>query len=121
MSTKGRHSGDNGSFYRDLAIMVGGILVVGLLVFFVLFLLARDTTSETTTTTSTTTTTTTTTLPQTSTSEETSSSSSSTSTTVPVRPNEDVRVAVLNSVGIAGSAGRFTQVLADEGLSLIHI
>jgi hypothetical protein len=34
---------------------------------------------------------------------------------VPVRPPEDVRVIVLNSIGLAGAAGRKTQELADAG------
>lgn len=122
MSTKGRHSGEGGNFYRDLAIMVGGILGVGALVFFLLFLLARDTTSETTTTSSTTSTVATTepgetitTGDSTSTTEETTTSSA-----VPVRPNSEVRVVVLNSVGIAGAAGRVTQALADAGYQVLE-
>jgi hypothetical protein len=122
MSVKGRHSGEGGSFYRDLAIMVGGILGVGALVFFLLFLLARDTTSQTTTTTSTTTTTTTSVPGETTTSNASTSSTQeqTTSSTVPVRPNEEVRVVVLNSVGIAGAAGRFTQTLADAGYQTLE-
>jgi hypothetical protein len=46
---------------------------------------------------------------------EPSTTSSTTSTTVPVRPPEEVRVVVLNSVGLAGAAGRKTQELADAG------
>jgi hypothetical protein len=122
MSVKGRHSGEGGNFYRDLAIMIGGILGVGALVFFVLFLFARDTTSETTTTSSTvfapsstvpgeTTSTVATTTPGT---------DPTTPSTVPVRPNEEVRVVVLNSVGIEGSAGRYTQVLADQGYQTLE-
>jgi hypothetical protein len=122
MSTKGRHSGEDGNFYRDLAIMVGGILGVGAIVFFVLFLFARDTTSETTTTSSTTTTTSSTLPGETTTTDgSTSSTDGNTSTTtIPVRPHEEVRVIVLNSLGIAGVAGRFTQVLADEGYQTLE-
>ncbi len=118
MSTKGRHSGEDGNFYRDLLIMVGGILGVGALVFFVLFLIARDTTSETTTTSSTTST-----APENTTSTEDSTSSTdgnTTTTAIPVRPNEEVRAVVLNSLGIAGIAGRFTQTLADEGYQTLE-
>ncbi len=121
MSTKGRHSGEDGSFYRDLAIMVGGILGVGAIVFFVLFLIARDTTSETTTTSSTSSTSST--IPgDTSTTESSTSSTEETTTTstVPVRSNEEVRVGVLNSLGIAGIAGRFTQTLADAGYQTLE-
>lgn len=121
MSTKGRHSGDGGSFYRDLAIMIAGILGVGALVFFLLFLLARDTSSDITTTTTTTTTSTTTTIVSTSSIDPSSSTSTtSTTTTVPVRANSDVRVVVLNSIGVAGSAGRFTQTLADQGYQTLE-
>ncbi len=121
MATKGRHSGEGGSFYRDLAIMIVAILGVGALVFFLLFFFAGDTVSQTTTTSSTTSTTSsTTTLPDTSTTEATSTTLSTTSSTIPVLPNEDVRVVVLNSVGIAGAAGRFTQTLADEGYQTLE-
>jgi len=118
MSTKGRHSGEDGNFYRDLLIMIGGILGVGVLVFFVLFLIARDTASETTTTSSTTST-----APgeTTSTQDSTSTTDGTTTTTaIPVRPNDEVRVVVLNSLGIAGIAGRFTQTLANEGYQTLE-
>lgn len=122
MANQGRHSGDSGNFYRDLAIMVGGIIGVGALVFFLLFLLARDTTSETTTTSSTTSTVATTEPGETtSTADSTSTTEGVTTTlTVPVRPNDEVRVVVLNSVGIAGAAGRFTQILADAGYQTLE-
>ena len=121
MSSKGRHSGDGGSFYRDLVIMVLAILAVGALVFFLLFVFAGDTASITTTTSSTTTTLTSTTLGDTSTSVvDTTSSTTTTSTTIPVRANEDVRVVVLNSIGVAGVAGRFTQELADLGYQTLQ-
>ena len=117
---KGRHAADaSGTFYRDLAMMILGILVVGAAVFLLLFVLAGDGTSsvtstsvaavETTTTLEPAPTTTSTTIATTTTAAET------TTTLIPVRPPEEVRVAVLNSLGIAGIAGRFTQVLADAG------
>jgi hypothetical protein len=121
MASKGRHSGEGGSFYRDLLIMILAILGVGALVFFLLFIFAGDTVSETTTTESTSTTSTSTTLGQTSTTDSAVTSSTSTTlTAVPVRPNEDVRVVVLNSVAIAGAAGRFTQELANEGYQTLQ-
>ena len=121
MANKGRHSGDSGNFYRDLAIMILAILAVGAIVFFLLFVFAGDTASLTTTTSTTTTTTTSTTLAGTSTTSlGTTSSSDTTTTTVPVRANEDVRVVVLNSVGIGGAAGRFTQELADLGYQTLQ-
>ena len=100
-------------------MMIVGILLVGAAVFLVLYLLranpeavAGDTTrvpvSSSTSTTSTVAATTTT-------SETTSTSTSVATTTVPVRPPEEVRVVVLNSVGLAGAAGRKTQELADAG------
>lgn len=122
MTNKGRHAGDGGNFYRDLTIMVGGILGVGAIVFLVLFALAGDTTEEpeaveTTTTSSTTTSTLATTS---STTATTTTTLGTTTTDVPVRPPEDVRVVVLNSVGIAGAAGDFTAVLADLGYQTLQ-
>lgn len=121
MANKGRHAGEDGNFYRDLAIMVGAIVGVGALVFFLLFVFAGDTVSETTTTSSTTSTTTSTTVGESSTTEPTvETSTTTTATTIPVRANEDVRVVVLNSVAISGAAGRFTQVLADLGYQTLQ-
>jgi hypothetical protein len=120
MANKGRHSGEGGNFYRDLAIMVAAIVAVGAIVFFLLFLFAGDTVSETTTTSSTTSTSTSTTLGESSTTEGTPPSTTTTPATIPVRANEDVRVVVLNSVGIGGVAGRFTQELADLGYQTLQ-
>jgi len=76
MTNKGKHSTQTpGTFYRDLAIMVLGIILVGAAVFFLLYLLADSPETGPTTTT---------TAPSTSTSEpgvtSTSSSGSTTST-----------------------------------------
>jgi hypothetical protein len=120
MANKGRHSGEGGNFYRDLGIMVAAIISVGAIVFFILFLFAGDTVSETTTTSSTTSTSTSTTLGESSTTEGTAPSTTTTPATIPVRANEDVRVVVLNSVGIGGGAGRFTQELADLGYQTLQ-
>jgi hypothetical protein len=120
MANKGRHSGEGGNFYRDLGIMVAAIISVGAIVFFLLFLFAGDTVSETTTTNSTTSTSTSTTLGESSTTEGTAPSTTTTPATIPVRANEDVRVVVLNSVGIGGVAGRFTQELADLGYQTLQ-
>lgn len=127
MSTKGKHaSGETGGFYRDLIIMILGIILVGASVFLVLVLLAdgpnEDTApigSDTSTTISeepaasivneTTTTTATTSAPT------TSAPTTSAPTTVPVRPPDEVRVAVLNSMGLTGAAGRKTAELDDAG------
>lgn len=127
MTEKGRHTdGAPTGFYRDLAMMVLGILALGAAIFLLLFWLADgpeddpsttplavDTTVTTapgTTTVSTTATTvaatTTTTIPA--------------STTVPVRPPEEVRVVVLNSMGLAGAAGRMTEQLEEAGYQTLQ-
>ena len=116
MTNKGKHSSDSsGTFYRDLAIMILGILLVGAAVFFVLYLFADEPTTGPTTTT--------TTIATTSTQEEETSTtvdgstttSVAPSTTVAVRPPSEVTVVVLNSVGIDGAAGRMTSDLAAAG------
>lgn len=124
MTDKGRHTeGAAGGFYRDLAVMVLGILALGAAIFLLLFWLADGpdeappttpiaaettvtTTADTTVTTTTTTEATTTTLP--------------TTTTVPVRPPEEVRVVVLNSMGLAGAAGRMTERLEEAGYQTLQ-
>lgn len=123
MSTKGRHTGDGGNFYRDLGIMVGGILGLGALVFLLLFFFAGDTTEEPDALGTTTTTTTTTTVPvdgSTTTLGTTSTTTPTTNTSVPVRAPEDVRVVALNSVGIAGAAGLFTAKLTEQGYQTLQ-
>jgi len=122
MAEKGRHANrPTGVFYRDLALMVLGILLVGAAVFLLLFLLADDgsteaisksssstatTLLETTSSISVVTTTTTTTTTIVTTTAE---------TTVPVRPPEEVRVVALNAGASAGAAGRFSEVLDEAG------
>lgn len=122
---KGKHADSGGLFYRDLAFMILGILGVGLLVFFALFWLvgdgsASETTDEaamtTTTSTAVPTTATSTTIPETT----TTTSDVVTTTTVPVRPPEEVRVVVLNSIGVAGAAGRFTETLEEAGYQTLQ-
>lgn len=120
MTDKGRHASDGGSaFYRDLAMMILGIILVGAAVFFVLFLIADDEGSASTTTADTGATSTSTgrstTTSEGSTSSTSSTSTTPTSTTVPVRPPEEVRVVVLNSMGLSGAAGRMTEQLDDAG------
>ena len=119
----GRHFADSSAgFYKDLALMILGILLVGAAVFLVLYfavgvgdavpsptsLSPSTTLAEATTTTAEVTTTT------------APTPSTTTTTTVPVRPPAEVRVAVLNSVGLAGAAGRLTVVLADEGYQTLQ-
>ena len=119
MTTKGKHSSEgSGEFYRDLAMMIGGIILVGAAVFLVLFLLADNSESLVTTTDSSTTTTTVqvvvTTTVQTVTTT-TPTPTTTTSTTVPVRSNGEVRVVVLNATQVSGAAGALTSDLDDAG------
>ena len=117
--TRGRHAAESqGSFYRDLVMMIVGILLVGAAVFLILYFVnsnpdpvAGDTTGPTNPTS----TTTSSVVTSTTLSGTTSTSTAPTTTTLPVRPPEEVRVVVLNSVGLAGAAGRMTQELADSG------
>ena len=118
--TRGKHAAESqGSFYRDLTMMIVGILLVGAAVFLILYIgaggpdpVAGDTaslpSSSSTSTTFTVVTTTTS-------AGTTSTSTTQATTTVPVRPPDEVRVVVLNSVGLAGAAGRKTRELADAG------
>ncbi|MEE9178348.1 MAG: LytR C-terminal domain-containing protein [Acidimicrobiia bacterium] len=120
MTDKGRHASDGGSaFYRDLAMMILGIILVGAAVFFVLFLIADDEGSASTTTADTGATSTgagrSTTTSEGSTSSTSSTSTTPTSTTVPVRPPDEVHVVVLNSMELSGAAARMTEQLDDAG------
>ena len=116
----GRHaSPDNTSFYKSLALMVLGIIGVGAVVFGILYLLADNPTPPSTSPVARGSTTTT--VPQ-----STSSTVASTTTTVPatttvpVREPAQVRVQVLNSMGLAGAAGRLTARLAEEGYQTVQ-
>ena len=122
MTTKGRHAGGgSGPFYRDLVMMILGILLVGAAVFLVLFLLAEGPAPATTTAVAVETTTTTTSPPTTEGSTTTTTTIPEvTTTTVPVRPPDEVRVVVLNSVGIAGAAGRMTEQLEEAGYQTLQ-
>jgi cytoskeletal protein RodZ len=121
MTNKGKHASRSpGTFYRDLVIMILGILVVGALVFLILYLIAEspDTGPSTTTTTQVTTTT----SPDdvsTPEGQDTTSTTTVTTTTVPVRPPGEVTVIVLNSVGLDGAAGRLTSDLDAAGYQTI--
>lgn len=120
MTNKGKHASQTpGTFYRDLAIMILGIVLVGAAVFFLLYLIADqpDTGPIAATTT---------TIAESTTSEgevtdttegeaATTTSIGATSTTVAVRPPAEVTVVVLNSVGLDGAAGRVTSDLAERG------
>ena len=127
MTNKGKHASQTpGTFYRDLAIMILGILVVGAAVFFLLYLFAdqpetgpTDSTSTTTTLAQTTTTTRDQATSSTADSGTTTTAAVSTSTTAPatvdVRPPSEVTVVVLNSMGLDGAASRKTDELAEAG------
>lgn len=119
---RGRHSaGTTGSFYRDLTMMIVGILLVGAAVFLLLYLFAGDpdpVAGETTVPAATSSSVVVSSNPpstSTTVSATTTSRPAVTTTTVPVRPPQEVRVVVLNSIGLAGAAGRMTQQLADSG------
>lgn len=123
MTNKGKHASQNpGTFYRDLAIMVLGILLVGAAVFFLLYLFA-DEPATGPTTTSTTVAATTSTDGETSTTDDSSTTTSTldttSSTTVDLRPPAEVTVVVLNSMGLDGAAGRKTTELTEAGYQTI--
>jgi cytoskeletal protein RodZ len=125
MTNKGKHASQTpGTFYRDLAIMILGILVVGAAVFLLLYLFADQpetgpTDSTSTTTTLAQTTTTTGDRATSSTADNgtttTTATSSSTTASVDVRPPSEVTVVVLNSMGLDGAASRKTDELAEAG------
>jgi len=121
MAEKGRHANKpTGVFYRDLALMVLGILLVGAAVFLLLFLLADDGSTEAISTSSSSTATT---LVETTSSSSVATTMTSTTTmvttttetTVPVRPPDEVRVVALNAGAPGGAAGRFSEVLDEAG------
>ena len=120
---RGRHAAaDSGtSFYRQLTMMIVGILLVGAAVFLLLYLFAGDpdpVAGETTVPTTTSSSvigssgpsSTNTTAPA-----VTTTAPANSTTTVPVRSPQEVRVIVLNSIGLDGAGGRMTQQLADAG------
>jgi len=120
MTNKGKHASQTpGTFYRDLAIMILGIIVVGAAVFFVLYLFADQPVTGPVITTTTSPETTSTGDDVTSTTGDDISTSTTLATTstsvVAVRPPGEVTVVVLNSMGLDGAAGRITQQLSEAG------
>lgn len=115
----GRHSSpDNSSFYRSLAVMILGIVGVGAVVFGILYLLAD---SPPPTSTLPVAQPTTTTIPSTtSSSAGPTTTTTPATTTIPVRPVGEVRVQVLNSMGLAGAAGRLSTRLAEAGYQTVQ-
>lgn len=104
----------------DFFTIVGGIAVVAGLVYFLLSaLLGGDppttTTSTAPTSTSLTVTSTTSTTGQTT----TTTTAPPTSTTVAVRPPSEVRVLVLNSIGVDGLANQVSAMLGGMGYSML--
>jgi cytoskeletal protein RodZ len=123
MTNKGKHASQTpGTFYRDLASMILGILLVGAAVFFLLYLFA-DEPATGPTTTSTTVASTTSTVGGTSTTDDSSSTTSTldttSSTSVAVRPPAEVTVVGLYSMGLDGAAGRKYTELAEAGYQTI--
>lgn len=119
MTNKGKHASQTpGTFYRDLAVMILGIIVVGAAVFFLLYLFADEPVTGPTTTSTTVAETSTTNDGVTSTSQDdisTSTTVGGTTTTVALRPPAEVTVVVLNSMGLEGAAGRLNTELANAG------
>jgi hypothetical protein len=98
--------------------MIGGIAVIGAMVFAILVALA-DNPIDTTPTTAAPVPDTTTTVAEPTTTDPTTTVPEPTTTTVALRPPQEVTVQVLNSGDIAGAAGRMTQRLAQEGYQII--
>lgn len=139
MSSRGRHARTDGlGFYRDLLLLVAGIVVVAALVFGGMSLWAggsndddptpagspTSTEEQTTTTTTTTSPPTTSTVPTTiattaSPPETTTSTVSETTDTLrEARDPSEVRVIVLNSIGVPGMAGALSDELGQLGYQM---
>jgi hypothetical protein len=120
MTNKGKHTSQTpGTFYRDLAIMILGIVLVGAGVFFLLYVIAdQPETGPIAATTTTMAETTSSEVDGTSTTAGNSTTTTvagATSTTVAVRAPAEVTVVVLNSMGLDGAAGNLTSDLDEEG------
>ncbi|HKZ20171.1 MAG TPA: LytR C-terminal domain-containing protein [Acidimicrobiia bacterium] len=118
----GRHAAPVGrNFYRDLATMLGGIIVVAILVYGLLWFFAgRDNVppptsqaAQPTTTTAAVTTT------RQLVSNSTSTTEVPTTTAVTLRAPEEVRVLVLNAVGVTGLAADVTEDLQGFGYQVL--
>lgn len=134
MSSRGRHARPSGAtFYRDALLLIGGIVVVGAIVFGALSLWASSGDDDPADTSSTVTTdpqnTTTTTLPPTTSTVAATAAPAPTvpDTTAPpatettvrsARSPGDVRVVVLNSIGVVGLAGQVSGELAELGYQM---
>lgn len=136
MSERGRHVRRSGlGFYRDVAFLVAGIVLVGALVFGGLSWWAgRDGGDSTTTTDATESTLTTTssivattaptTRPPATTAPPASTTSAPSTTAAPpttlrtARDPSEVQVIVLNSIGVTGIAGELSSQLAELGYQM---
>lgn len=115
MTNKGKHATQTpATFYRDLAIMILGIMVVGALVFFILYLVADEPSTGPTSTTTTAATSTSTGDGSSTTTQSTTTAPTTSSTTVDVRQPAETAVVVLNSIGVDGAAGRLTADLSAQ-------
>jgi hypothetical protein len=115
----GRHAAAAGpNFYRDLLTMIGGILVVAALVYLGLSALS-NTNGQTTTSTASlaggTTSPPSTTAARSTTTLRSTTTAAPTTTAVVLRPPEEIRVQVLNAIGVAGLAGEVSRDLAALG------
>jgi hypothetical protein len=115
----GRHAAPAGpNFYRDLLTMIGGILVVAALVYLGLSALSSSngpTTSSTATVTGSITSRSSTTVAGSTTTLRSTTTAAPTTTAVVLREPEEIRVQVLNAIGVAGLAGEVTRDLAALG------
>ena len=115
-------SGKHAAPFRmgDFFTIIGGIAVVAGLVYFLLSaLLGGDPPTTTITTAATSTASTVNSTTSTTVQTTTTTSAPTTSTTVAVRPPPEVRVLVLNSIGIDGLANQVTARLSDLGYSTL--
>lgn len=114
----GRHAAPAGpNFYRDLLTMIGGILIVAALVFLGLSALSSPIGPTTTSTTAAAGTATTPVTRATSiaTAQTSATTTSPTTTTVQLRAPAQIRVQVLNAVGVPGLASEVSQDLSTLG------
>lgn len=136
MTGRGRHARSNGlGFYRDVLLLIAGIIVVAAVVFGGLSLWAGGSDDDITTAGSPTSTDsadttdfspTTSTTPATSTTTSATTTAEPTTTTTAAAPSTlrearnpaEVRAIVLNSTGIAGLAGQLSDELAQQGYQM---
>ncbi len=117
---KGRHAEpETARFYRDLAFMLSGIVLVGAVIFGVLWLFSRGSPTVIATS-STTELLTSTTIIDNPTTTTTEPSTTATEPAIEARPPSEVQVVVLNASGVDGLAGRVSQQLANAGYNVLQ-